>query len=143
MRAYTDQDVLFGAAGLPGNGVTTSTLEPATGAVSLDGHKYEDIIAVVSGKSGQAGAQSASVQFYEADAASGDISATWTAVGDPVVVDLGALTTGKAGKAVMNRQSFTKKYVSAIATITHPDPLGAGVTAYTMTLIGHIVDRVG
>jgi hypothetical protein len=143
MRAYTDQDVLFGAAALPGNGDTSSVLEPATGAVSLDGHKYEDIIAMVSGLSGVAGAQSASVQFYEADAASGDVSASWDAVGDPIVVDLGALTAGSAGKAVMNRQNFTKKYVSAIATITHPDPLGDGVTAYTLTLVGHIVDRVG
>lgn len=142
MRAYTETDVIFGGSARPADNDVSAVIEPATGAVSLDTHAYEEIAAVCGLFNDVAGAKSVSVQFYESDDASGDISATWDEVGDPVVIDLGTGTTGSVGVAKKNRLEFLKKYASAIATFTIIDP-GAGVlTTAQLLLEGRILNRV-
>jgi hypothetical protein len=142
MRAFTESDFVFVGSVRPADNDVAATIEGADGSFSIDASRYEDIVAIATLYNNVAGAKSVSIQFYESAAPTLDVSATWTAVGAPVVVDLGTGTVGSVGVAVKNRQAFTKKYVSAIAVFTLIDP-GVGVTTTAQLLLqGRIKDRV-
>jgi hypothetical protein len=118
---------------------TSAALEPATGAVSLEANLYEQFVAELFMDNKVAALISVSFQFYGSDAASGDISATWTKIGvegsDDPIVDASAATSGlKLQSATLHAREIGFKYVSVIATVTFSDQ-GAATTA-VLTLRG-------
>jgi hypothetical protein len=121
MLPFTKSDAIYLASALVADNDVTAVLEPATGAVSLESNAYEDFVVEVSFDNKVASAGSVSVQFYKKATNDGDVSATWTAVGAPIVVAIAASVGGSVSAAKKHSREFGSKYVSAIATLTFAD----------------------
>lgn len=128
MRPYTDTDIkpLFSAQLV--DNATSTALTPAAGD-SLEANAYEDFVVCTGLKSTVDGAKSASVQFWEKNTQDGTVQVNdWFAVGSPIVLAMASDTSDldQNGRAVKNRLAFSRKYVSAVVTWTHPDPSTTG-----------------
>lgn len=121
MLPFTKSDTIALAQAAIADNDVSAVLEPADGTVSLESNSYEDFVVEVLLNNLVASAASASVQFYEKATNDGDVSATWDAVGDPVVVALGSTVGLLAGSAKLHSRNFGEKYVSAIVTLTIAD----------------------
>lgn len=137
MVPFTKQEALLVASAITLDNSTSQALEGATGAVSLEANSYESFRAEVAFNNQVAAAVSVSFQFYGSDAASGDVSATWTKIGvggsDDAIVDASAATSGlKLLKAELHSREIPYKYVSVIATATYSDQGASAETSLTL-----------
>lgn len=139
MLPFTKSDTIALAKAAIADNDVAAILEPANGTVSLKSNSYEDFVVEVLLDNLVAVAASASVQFYQKATNDGDVSATWTAVGSPVVVALGATIALLAGTAKLHSRNFSEKYVSAIVTLTIADQ---GAATYAVaSLRGELARR--
>lgn len=140
MRPYTFQE----AVGLYQDTLTdgvTSVAEPADGAQSLEANAHEDFTVSVTIEQAADGAKSVSVDFYESDTNSGDVSTTWSKTkgpdgvsdADPLTATFSATSDlPQTALLTLNRLNVSKKYVSAIATLTHPDDNAVGTVSVVL-----------